>query len=385
MIGQLNKQQLEIMRLVVWEKIITSDEYRSDYFEVIYPRIEDGLAAHMEKYNAFVKKWNLPTPLHPDWDWKEVAGYKDNWKWFMGHSLELMDHITIGKPFLKKLERRLSKRLPHLEDALQELPKMANQRFSCKTWEDGYRAWGLIEDGGLSVEDAALTLRKSPQTVYRWYNDIGKHILGDSFRGKKRKRESHTFYTGSRTDYAYVEKRAMERRIEERNWKALPLPEQVRLQKQYLEANGVTNCPAKAAKGAMPKPKAIKKDSIEYKGTTGGFTLIMKEWKPKLELKIDLEKIRIISNRLKALGIIPPECRGGCLLCQIDDIWTLVDSDQFRATLERIGIKHKWLEIEGCFTLPMNTPCLYENYLYKAGFFIPKDSKNFVKEGANES
>lgn len=387
MIGQLNKQQLEIMRLVVWEKITRSDEYRAEYLDVINPSIKEGLAAHMEKYNAFVEKWNLPTPLHPDWSWEDIAKYKDNWKWFMGHSIELMAYPSISKRLLKKIAKRLSVELPNLKkEFIDKLPnKMANKRFSRKTWEYGYKAWDLVKDNDFSVEDAALTLRKSPQTVYRWYNEIGKHILGDSFRGKKQKRESHVFYTGSQTNYAYVEKRAMERRIEERNWKALPLQEQVRLQKQYLEANGVTTYPAKVAKGAMPRPKAVNREPLEYRATTGRYTLVMKSWEKSLPPEIDLEKIRIISNRLKALGIIPPDCRASCLLCQVDGIWAFVDSDQFRAALERLGIKHKWLEIVGRFAFPMNTPRLYENYLCKEGSFSSKDSKKFVKEGTNES
>ena len=370
MIGQLNKQQLEIMRLVVWEKITRSDEYRTEYFDVINPRIEDGLAAHMEKYNSFVEKWNLPTPLHPDEDWEKIAEYKDNWKWFMGHSIELLDHITISKPFLKKLARRLSKRLPYLKDATEELLKIPNKRFSRQTMQNSYKAWDLIESKKFSVEDTALSLRRPLKTVYRWYNEIGKHLLGDSFQGKKRERESHTFHTGRQTGYAYVEKRAMERIIEERNWKALPLQEQVRLQKQYLEANGVTTCPAKVAKGAMPKPKAVNRELLEYMATTGRYTLVMKSWGKHLPLEIDLEKIRIIRKRLKALGIIPPDCRASCLLCQVDGTWAFADSDQFRATLERLGIKHKWLEIEGRFALPMNTPRLYENYPIKEDDFF---------------
>jgi len=351
------------MRLVVWEKLTRSDEYRQLCFQVLNPRIEDGLSAHMKKYNTLVEKYGVPVPLHPDEKWEVIATHKDSWKWFMSHSLELMDYPTISKPFRKKVARRLSKRLPHLKDALEELPKMASKRFSYKTWENGYKAWDLIEDKGFTVEDAALILGKSPQTVYRWHNDIGKHVLGDSFEGKERKREDSVRYNGSESRYAYIERRA----LEERNWQTFPRPEQMRLHAQYLEANGVTTCPVKVARGAMPKPKAVNREPLEYRATTGGFTLIMKEWRLRLELKIDLEKIRIIRNCLKALGIIPSECRGGCLLCQIDDIWVLVDSEHFRATLERLGIKHRWLEIEGAFKTPMNTPHLYENYLFKEG------------------
>lgn len=166
MIGQLSKKQLEIMRLVVWEKLTRSDEYRTEYFEVINPRIEDGLAAHMEKYNAFVEKWQLPTPLHPDWHWEEIAKYKDQWKWFIGQTIKLMHYPDIIKTFLKKIAKRLLGEFPNLKEEIDKLPSMANKRFSSRTCEDGYKAWDLIQNQGFSVEDAALTLRKSSQTVY---------------------------------------------------------------------------------------------------------------------------------------------------------------------------------------------------------------------------
>jgi len=113
-IGPLNKKQLEVVRLIVWERLLRNPEYRADYFDLLEAPFSLDLDSYMEKYNAFVEKWKLPTPLHPDWNWEEIAQYKENWKWFIGHTLGLFDYPVISKPLVKEILRNLFEEHPSL-------------------------------------------------------------------------------------------------------------------------------------------------------------------------------------------------------------------------------------------------------------------------------
>jgi len=199
-IGPLNKKQLEVVRLIVWERLLRNPEYRVDYFDLLEAPFRLDLDSYMEKYNAFVEKWKLPTPLHPDWNWEEIAQYKENWKWFIGHTLGLFDYPVISKPLVKEILRNLFEEHPSLQDRVSSDPNAIYSkplRFSAK-WEIAYRVYDLCEIEGKTEEEAATIIKAETR---------GKVDLTDDAIHKAKKRVYELIF-----DEPYTTKRERRKR-----------------------------------------------------------------------------------------------------------------------------------------------------------------------------
>lgn len=344
----------EAIRLLVWEKNRNHPDYALDaniQERVAADNITD-VAEVLDLFFEFGSKWKHD-PIDPNTPWDEIKDKAPSL--FLCCLPDLQGYSAIkkaceplaGKKFVGSFT--LGAQFP--ADWTGE-----KQRFLPKQWQSWYEAWELVEHKNYSMEDVALTLRRPLSTTYRLYNEAGRHIIGDSFKGKKRDRVTDwSLYDEHELNYMRLVEWIQAERI-------FPRAEQIRLQLEYLSVNHVTVVKSPRRK---KKRMAVKLEPLEYKGTTGSYTQIMGNWGKHLESLLDLEKIQFIRGRLKECGKIPQDCRALCLLCQVQGELHFLETDDFRKTLEALGINALWKE--------RRKRSLVENTLYRGKFFYDRE------------
>jgi hypothetical protein len=349
-----DKLQQIIRHLVFETKLHRNPQWKADsleLFELLYGPARNK-ETYLRKLQDYQEEYTLHTPIHPSWTWEEL---KDEciW-WFIGHLLltDLFDYPGISKELRRAIAKEIANKYPSLKEQAEGLARSAKKKFLPKQWKTRCEVWDLVEDNNYSMEDVALTLRRPLSTAYRLYNEAGKHIIGDSFRGKKRDRATDwNLFDEHELNYIRLVEWIQAERI-------FPRAEQLRLLEEYLSVNHVMVVESPRRK---KRKRAIKLEPLEYRGTTGAYTRVMGNWCKHLESLLDLEKIHFIRGRLKECGKIPQDCRALCLFCQVQGELHFLETDEFRKTIQALGINELWKE--RC------KRSLVENTLYRGKFF----------------
>ena len=188
-----DKKELEIIRWLVWEKLIRNPEYRADY-EKIWDHDEKGkrlfcgLKPEAEDY--LCEKWNLPYPVDPDTDWEVIA--KDRPGWLFDEHIESLDKYG---PVRKRLVREIKWLFP---DLFADLNDKTTGRFST-TWPIAYRAYDLCEIEGKSERDAAIILKGETKgkaitedAVHNAKKRVWELVFNEPYTTKRERRKKYT-------------------------------------------------------------------------------------------------------------------------------------------------------------------------------------------------